>query len=60
MVPAKPDVGGIHHAFTFFALPGPVTCFAGVNLLLPGRYLVLQARPYDAGGGHQRADLLAD
>jgi asparagine synthase (glutamine-hydrolysing) len=42
LVEARPDVRGINHAFTFFALPGPVTCFAGVNLLLPGRYLVLQ------------------
>ncbi len=42
LVAAKPDVRGINHAFTFFALPGPVTCFAGVNLLPPGRYVVLQ------------------
>ncbi len=39
LVSAKPDVRGINHVFTFFALPGPVTCFAGVNCLLPGRYL---------------------
>jgi asparagine synthase (glutamine-hydrolysing) len=39
LVPAKPDPRGIHHVFTFFALPGSVTCFAGVNCLLPGRYL---------------------
>jgi asparagine synthase (glutamine-hydrolysing) len=39
LVPAKPDVRGINHVFTFFALPGPVTCFAGVNCLLPGRCL---------------------
>jgi asparagine synthase (glutamine-hydrolysing) len=39
LVPAKPDVRGINHVFTFFALPGPVTCFAGINCLLPGRYL---------------------
>jgi asparagine synthase (glutamine-hydrolysing) len=42
MVEARPDVRGISHAFTFFALPGPVTCFAGVNCLLPGRYLTVQ------------------
>jgi asparagine synthase (glutamine-hydrolysing) len=41
-VPAHPDPRGINHAFTFFALPGPVTCFAGVQLLLPGRYLSIQ------------------
>ena len=39
LVPARPDPRGINHVFTFFALPGPVTCFAGVNCLLPGRYL---------------------
>ena len=38
-VPARPDVRGINHAFTFFALPGQVTCFEGVHCLLPGRYL---------------------
>ncbi len=39
LVPARPDVRGLNHAFTFFALPGPVTCFEGVHCLLPGRYL---------------------
>jgi asparagine synthase (glutamine-hydrolysing) len=39
LVPARPDPRGINHVFTFFALPGPVTCFAGINCLLPGRYL---------------------
>ena len=39
LVPARPDPRGINHVVTFFALPGPVTCFAGVNCLLPGRYL---------------------
>ncbi len=39
LVPAKPDVRGINHVFTFFASPGPVTCFEGVNCLLPGRFL---------------------
>lgn len=42
-VKARPDPRGINHAFTFFALPGPVTCFAGVNLLSPGRYLTIEA-----------------
>ena len=27
MVPVRPDPRGIHHVFTFFAMPGPVTCF---------------------------------
>jgi asparagine synthase (glutamine-hydrolysing) len=43
MVPVRPDPRGIHHVFTFFALPGPVTCFDGINLLLPGHYLSIDA-----------------
>jgi asparagine synthase (glutamine-hydrolysing) len=42
MVQAKPDPQGISHLFTFYALPGPVTCFAGVQLLPPGHYLRIQ------------------
>lgn len=39
LVPAEPDPRGINHAFTFFALPGPVTCFKNVQCLLPGHFL---------------------
>ncbi|HEX3147134.1 MAG TPA: asparagine synthase (glutamine-hydrolyzing) [Gemmataceae bacterium] len=39
MVPAEADLRGLNHVFTFFAQPGPITCFKGVNLLLPGHYL---------------------
>jgi asparagine synthase (glutamine-hydrolysing) len=39
MVDAEPDLRGINHLFTFFALPGPVTCFAGIQSLSPGHYL---------------------
>jgi asparagine synthase (glutamine-hydrolysing) len=39
MVPARPDLRGIDHIFTFSALPGPITCFEGVQLLPPGHYL---------------------
>jgi asparagine synthase (glutamine-hydrolysing) len=39
LVDPRPDLRGINHLFTFFALPGPVTCFEGVQLLSPGRYL---------------------
>src|SRR5207245_11262769 len=39
MVEPRPDPRGINHLFTFFSLPGPVTCFAGVQALSPGRYL---------------------
>jgi asparagine synthase (glutamine-hydrolysing) len=42
MVEARPDLRGIHHIFTFFAQPGPVTCFAGVQLLPPGHYVQVQ------------------
>ena len=42
MVEAKADRRGLNHIFTFFAMPGPVTCFEGVNILPPGHYLRLQ------------------
>jgi asparagine synthase (glutamine-hydrolysing) len=42
LVDARPDVRGINHIFTFFATPGPVTCFERVQMLLPGRYLDLR------------------
>jgi asparagine synthase (glutamine-hydrolysing) len=47
MVRARPDVRGLSHVFTFFALPGPVTCFEGVEMLLPGHFLTVQ--PAGAG-----------
>jgi asparagine synthase (glutamine-hydrolysing) len=48
MVPAKPDRRGIDHVFTFAALPGPVTCFEGVQLLPPGH--CLQIKPGNGSG----------
>ncbi len=45
MVEARPDPRGINHAFTFFAMPGPVTCFQGIHCLLPGRYLSVRPGP---------------
>ncbi|HMF12117.1 MAG TPA: asparagine synthase (glutamine-hydrolyzing), partial [Gemmataceae bacterium] len=42
LVEARPDPAGIDQMFTFLALPGPGTCFQGVQTLLPGRYLRLQ------------------
>jgi asparagine synthase (glutamine-hydrolysing) len=42
MVEARPDVRGINHIFTFFALPGPITCFEGIQLLPPGHYLSIK------------------
>ncbi len=42
MVEARPDPRGINHLFTFFSMPGPVTCFQGVQALTPGHYLKIQ------------------
>lgn len=42
LVTARPDVRGINHLFSFFSLPGPVTCFQGVQLLPPGRFLTIR------------------
>jgi asparagine synthase (glutamine-hydrolysing) len=42
MVEAEPDPQGISHLFTFYALPGPATCFAGIQLLPPGHYMRIQ------------------
>ncbi len=39
MVAARPDLRGLDQAFTFFAMPGPRTAFAGIQSLLPGHYL---------------------
>jgi asparagine synthase (glutamine-hydrolysing) len=39
MVPARPDFRGIDHVFNFSAVPGPRTCFEGIQLLPPGHYL---------------------
>ncbi len=50
LVPARTDPRGLNHLFTFFALPGPVTCFRDVQLLPPGHYLRIQL-----GGAGERA-----
>jgi asparagine synthase (glutamine-hydrolysing) len=39
LVERKPDLQGLNHIFTFFAMPGPTTVFQGVKCLVPGRYL---------------------
>jgi asparagine synthase (glutamine-hydrolysing) len=39
LVRARPDLTGINHIFTFFAMPGPATVYEGISLLAPGRYL---------------------
>jgi asparagine synthase (glutamine-hydrolysing) len=45
VVPARPDRRGLNHVFTFFAMPGPVTCFDGIRLLPPGQYLRIPLGP---------------
>jgi len=42
MVKPEPEPRGLNQVFSYFAVPGPVTCFKGINLLLPGRYLKVQ------------------
>jgi asparagine synthase (glutamine-hydrolysing) len=39
IVPVRPDPRGIDHIFTFSAMPGPRTCFEGIQLLTPGHFL---------------------
>ena len=39
LVERKADLQGLNHVFTFFAMPGPTTVFAGIKCLVPGRYL---------------------
>jgi asparagine synthase (glutamine-hydrolysing) len=50
MVDARPDLRGLNHCFTFFALPGPVTCFEGIQLIPPGHYLSIQLPDGSQGG----------
>ena len=50
MVPARPDLRGIDHIFTFSALPGPMTCFEGIQLLRPGHYLQIIPESAATGG----------
>jgi asparagine synthase (glutamine-hydrolysing) len=55
LVPVRPDLRGIDHIFTFAALPGPITCFEGVQLLPPGHSL--QVIP---GIGHRVASEISE
>src|SRR5436189_4453831 len=50
MVPARPDRRGIDHIFSFSALPGPITCFEGVQLLRAGHFL--EITPGSERGGN--------
>jgi asparagine synthase (glutamine-hydrolysing) len=51
LIDARPDVRGVNHIFTFFSLPGPVTCFEGIQALPPGRFLTVQ---FGQAGGKTR------
>ncbi|HYT68205.1 MAG TPA: asparagine synthase (glutamine-hydrolyzing) [Vicinamibacterales bacterium] len=44
MVRAGLDLRGIDQVFHFFAVPGPSTCFEGVQALQPGHYLTIDLR----------------
>jgi asparagine synthase (glutamine-hydrolysing) len=55
LVPATPNRRGINHLFSFFALPGPLTCFEGVQCLLPGRYLTIQTNADSPATVRERA-----
>ena len=41
-IEARPDLRGIDQVFNFLAVPGPATCFQGIQLLQPGHYLTIQ------------------
>src|ERR1043166_722176 len=46
MVDARPDPRGIDQVFNFFSVPGPATCFVGVEYLQPGHFIRI---PLDQG-----------
>ncbi|MGF1578754.1 MAG: asparagine synthase (glutamine-hydrolyzing) [Gemmataceae bacterium] len=39
LIDIAPDVRGIDQVFNFFAIPGPASCFKGIQSLLPGHYI---------------------
>lgn len=47
MVKAVADWRGIEQIFTCMSVPGPATCFEGVQTLLPGHYLSIKRDPID-------------
>lgn len=55
MVRARPDLRGIDQVFHFFAVPGPATCFEGVQALQPGHFLSIDLNNADAARVHERA-----
>ena len=45
LVTPRADLRGIDQVFNFIAVPGPATCFAGIQLLQPGHFLSLELPP---------------
>lgn len=41
LVEPKPDRRGIDAVFNFLAVPGPFSCFEGINILPPGKFLTI-------------------
>src|SRR5438105_5101267 len=41
LVRARPDLRGIDQVFHFLAMPGPSTCFEGIQILQPGHMLTI-------------------
>ena len=60
MVPPRPDRKGLDHVFTFSAVPGPRTCFEGVQLLPPGHCLRITPGNSSTESGHYRTRLLGN
>lgn len=54
MVDPQPELRGISQIFTFFGLPGPLTCFRGVYSLLPGHFLVIDRKAGEAAEPRDR------
>ncbi|PYJ86134.1 MAG: asparagine synthetase B, partial [Verrucomicrobia bacterium] len=50
MVPIRPDRRGIDHVFTFSAVPGPRTCFEGIQLLTAGHCLKISPSSGNGSG----------
>lgn len=61
LVPARLDRRGVDHVFTFSALPGPVTCFEGVQYLPPAHFLAIAPGGGDGNGGAEAgAEVIAE
>ncbi|MGH2356926.1 MAG: asparagine synthase (glutamine-hydrolyzing), partial [Candidatus Limnocylindria bacterium] len=54
LVHARPDLRGIDQVFHFLALPGPATCFEGVELLQPGHSLTIDLGDHGQAGSIRR------